>query len=194
MCIWQIFIVVYFYFRFNLFSGNGASNHSTNGTSSPPLGQLRELDDSELIENSSDYQSFRSKIALKKLVLDEDYNKTWSIYECGPKEVRCPVIFLPPVSGTADVFYRQLEFLSERGHRVISAEIPNYFTLDEFCDGFLRLLRYFKVKQVHLVGSHLGGFLAQKFAQYNSSVIASLVLCNSFGDTSRFKYVNTVPL
>lgn len=148
----------------------------------------------ELIEESAKYRSFRGRVALKRLVLDEDCNKAWSYHECGPREVRCPMIFLPPVSGTADIFYHQLEYLADRGHRVISAEYPSYFTLQEFCDGFLRLLRYFKVKQVHLFGASLGGFLAQKFAQYNPSVIASLFLCNAFADTSRFKFVNTVPL
>lgn len=165
---------------------------SSTETASPTT--TTELDPSDMIENSADYRSFRGRIALRKLILDEDTAKTWSIYECGPRQVRCPLLLLPPVSGTADVFFRQLEYLSDRGHRVISAEYPNYYTIDEFCQGFLRLLRYFKVKQVHLLGASLGGFLAQKFAQYNPSVIASLILVNAFADTSRFKFVNTVPL
>lgn len=42
--------------------------------------------------------------------------------------------------------------------------------------------------QVHLFGASLGGFLAQKFAEYThkSPRVHSLILCNSFSDTSIF--------
>lgn len=141
-----------------------------------------------------EYQKFRSNIALKRVVVDDDTDKVWSYYEAGPKDVKCPVIFLPPVSGTADVFFYQIQYLVERGHRVLSVHYPTYFTMREFCNGFQKLLRHFEFHKVHLVGASLGGFLAQKFVQFNRYVIASLVLCNSFGDTSRFKYVNLTPV
>uniref|UniRef100_A0A4W2HBT7 SPG21 abhydrolase domain containing, maspardin n=1 Tax=Bos indicus x Bos taurus TaxID=30522 RepID=A0A4W2HBT7_BOBOX len=43
-------------------------------------------------------------------------------------------------------------------------------------------------RQVHLFGASLGGFLAQKFAEYThkSPRVHSLILCNSFSDTSIF--------
>ena len=42
--------------------------------------------------------------------------------------------------------------------------------------------------KVHLCGASLGGFLAQKFAEctYKSPRVHSLILCNSFSDTSIF--------
>lgn len=42
--------------------------------------------------------------------------------------------------------------------------------------------------QVHLFGASLGGFLAQKFAEYThkSPRVHSLILCNSFSDTAIF--------
>lgn len=44
------------------------------------------------------------------------------------------------------------------------------------------------VSQVHLFGASLGGFLAQKFAEctHKSPRVHSLILCNSFSDTSIF--------
>lgn len=44
------------------------------------------------------------------------------------------------------------------------------------------------VFQVHLFGASLGGFLAQKFAEYThkSPRVHSLILCNSFSDTAIF--------
>ena len=41
--------------------------------------------------------------------------QVWRLYDVGPRSVACPIVFLPPLSGTADVFFRQLLSLSSRG-------------------------------------------------------------------------------
>ncbi|OTF74685.1 abhydrolase domain-containing protein [Euroglyphus maynei] len=154
-----------------------------------------DLPEFEPIETSDRYCKFRSQIALKRYALDEnDGNNLWTIYECGPKRIDCPVLFLPPVSGTADIFFHQMLYLSDRGHRVISAEYPDYFSIDEFIAGFERFIQSFQIRRVHIFGASLGGFLAQKFAEKYPERIASLILCNSFADTTRFRFVNTIPL
>lgn len=104
------------------------------------------------------------------------------------------MIFLPPASGSADIYFNQLKYLSNHGYRVISAEYPSYFLVDDFIDGFKKFLEYFNLESVHIFGASLGGFLAQKFAQVYPKLVASLILCNSFADTSRFKFLNTAPL
>ncbi len=45
-------------------------------------------------------------------------------------------------------------------------------------------------EKVHLLGSALGGFLAQKFAEFTRPCprVASLVLCNTFTDTTIFNF------
>nr|XP_046272651.1 maspardin isoform X3 [Scatophagus argus] len=115
----------------------------------------------EEIKVSPDYNWFRSTVPLKKIIVDDDDSKVWSLYDAGPKSIRCPIIFLPPVSGTAEVFFQQVLALTGWGYRVIS---------------------------VHLFGASLGGFLAQKFAEctHKSPRVHSLILCNSFSDTSIF--------
>uniref|UniRef100_A0A3P9N0F1 SPG21 abhydrolase domain containing, maspardin n=1 Tax=Poecilia reticulata TaxID=8081 RepID=A0A3P9N0F1_POERE len=115
----------------------------------------------EEIKVSPDYNWFRSTVPLKRIIVDDDDSKVWSLYDAGPKSIRCPIIFLPPVSGTAEVFFQQVQALTSWGYRVIS---------------------------VHLFGASLGGFLAQKFAEYThkSPRVHSLILCNSFSDTSIF--------
>lgn len=57
------------------------------------------------------------------------------------------------------------------------------------CDGFRKLLDYLDLGKVHLFGASLGGYMAQKFAECSCSCqrVASLILCNSFSDTSIFK-------
>ena len=117
-------------------------------------------------------------------------SQVWKIFDCGPKEATCPLVCLPPVSGTADCFFLQCLSLSARGYRVIAAEAPPYWTADDWCRGFRRLLTHLSLEKVHLFGAALGGFLAQKFAEFTRPCprVASLVLCNTFTDTSVFKY------
>ena len=38
----------------------------------------------------------------------EEPDKTWSLFDCGPRSITCPLVCLPPVSGTADVFFLQV--------------------------------------------------------------------------------------
>jgi len=140
------------------------------------------------IKVSPDYNWFRSTVPLKKIIVDDDDSKIWSLYDAGPRNIRCPLIFLPPVSGTADVFFRQILALTGWGYRVIALQYPVYWDHLEFCDGFRKLLDHLQLDKVHLFGASLGGFLAQKFAEYThkSPRVHSLILCNSFSDTSIF--------
>lgn len=147
------------------------------------------------IQNSQEYQSFRSSVPQKKLVVDDDDKKEWTIYDIGPRHIKCPLICFPPASGKAEVFFKQLLSLSTAGFRVIAVEYPIYWTMKEFCEGFKRLLDYLQLDKVHIFGASLGGFLAQKFAEYThkSPRVASLILCNSFYETSIFQQTNSAP-
>lgn len=60
-----------------------------------------------------------------QIIVDDDDSKVWSLYDAGPKSVRCPIIFLPPVSGTAEVFFQQVLALTGWGYRVISVSDPS---------------------------------------------------------------------
>ncbi|CAH1364990.1 unnamed protein product [Tenebrio molitor] len=140
------------------------------------------------LSQSQEYLSFRSSVPLKRLVVDTDNTKVWRIYDCGPKTVKCPLICLPPVSGTADIFFKQSLALSAKGIRVISAEAPVYWNVKEWCEGFKKLLDHLGIVKIHIFGASLGGYLAQKFAEHTSKCprVASLILCNTFTDTAIF--------
>ena len=84
----------------------------------------------------------------------------WKIYDAGPKTVKTPLVCLPPVSGTADVFYKQLMSLSAKGYRVISAEHPPYWTVKDWCEGFKKLMDHLGLVKVHIFGASLGSFLS----------------------------------
>ena len=63
---------------------------------------------------------------------NDEEDKVWVVYDAGPKTVRCPLVFLPPVSGTADVFFKQLLALSSLGYRVMSVCIYLFSTFYDF--------------------------------------------------------------
>uniref|UniRef100_A0A8C8YAX3 SPG21 abhydrolase domain containing, maspardin n=1 Tax=Prolemur simus TaxID=1328070 RepID=A0A8C8YAX3_PROSS len=100
------------------------------------------------IKVSPDYNWFRSTVPLKKIIVDDDDSKIWSLYDAGPRSIRCPLIFLPPVSGTADVFFRQILALTGWGYRVIALQYPVYWDHLEFCDGFRKLLDHLQLDKL----------------------------------------------
>lgn len=144
-------------------------------------------------KDSPEYQSFLSSVPKKKVIVDSMAGKEWIIYDAGPKNIKSPLVFLPPVSGTADVFFRQILALSSLGYRVISIDSPPFWNVRDWCIGFRRLLDHLQLDLVHLFGASLGGFLAQKFAEMTikSPRVKSLLLCNTFNDTSVFGFTTS---
>ncbi|PRD29606.1 UNVERIFIED_CONTAM: Maspardin [Trichonephila clavipes] len=148
------------------------------------------------ISSSAEYVSFRSRVPQKKIIVDQDPTKVWTLYDAGPRNITCPLVCLPPVSGTADVFFNQVMSLSAKGYRVIAVQYPVYWTMKEWVTGFSKLLDFLSIDKVHLFGASLGGFLAQKFAEAttHTCTVLSIILCNSFTDTSIFNFSNTAVL
>lgn len=79
---------------------------------------------------------------------------------------------------------------------MFQAESPPYWNVEEWCEGFRNLLTHLDLEKVHLFGAALGGFLAQKFAEFTRPCprVASLVLCNTFTDTAVFKFADQASL
>jgi len=143
-----------------------------------------------VLASSAEYKSFRASVPLKRIVVGEE-GKTWQVYDTGPRNASgSPLVCLPPIAGTADVFFKQCLALSVRGYRVLAVEAPSYWSLYDWCKGFKDLLDHLNLEKVHILGAALGGFLGQKFAEYTRSCprVASMVLCNSFTDTGIFRH------
>jgi len=144
------------------------------------------------ISQSEEYKSFRGSVPLKKISVSED--KTWHVFDTGVKSGHncdsSPLLCLPPVAGAADVFFRQCLALSSRGYRVLSVQWPVYWSHERWCLGLSHLLDRLGLERVHIFGAGLGGFLAQKFAEYTHDCprVASLILCNTFTDTAIFGF------
>ncbi|XP_051137230.1 uncharacterized protein LOC127255633 [Andrographis paniculata] len=129
-----------------------------------------------------DYVYFKSQVPLHKIPIG---SKQWRYYDFGPKVVP-PLICLPGIAGTADVYYKQIMSLSTKGYRVISIDIPRVWNHQEWVMAFEKFLDVIDVHHVHLYGTSLGGFLAQLFAQHRPRRVKSLVLSNTFLETTSF--------
>lgn len=147
------------------------------------------------LARSKEYLSFRANISRRTICVDADGRKEWTLYDVGPKSISSALICFPPVSGRADIYYQQMLGLSAAGCRVISMEYPTYWTVSEFCEGFQKLLNHLHLDRVHLFGSSVGGFLAQKFAEFSiaSDRVQSLILCNTFISTDIFEQTMAAP-
>ncbi|XP_042025482.1 maspardin-like isoform X2 [Salvia splendens] len=129
-----------------------------------------------------DYIYFKSQVPLHKIPIG---SKQWRYYDFGPKYVP-PLICLPGIAGTADVYYKQIMSLSNKDYRVISVDIPLVWNNQEWIQAFEKFLDVIDVHHIHLYGTSLGGFLAQLFAQHRPRRVKSLVLSNTFLETSNF--------
>ncbi|KAG6788443.1 hypothetical protein POTOM_004510 [Populus tomentosa] len=129
-----------------------------------------------------DYVYFKSQVPLHKIPIG---TKQWRYYDFGPKVVP-PLICLPGIAGTADVYYKQIMALSLKGYRVISVDIPRVWNHHEWIQAFEKFLDVIDVHHIHLYGTSLGGFLAQLFAQHRPRRVRSLILSNTFLETRSF--------
>lgn len=129
-----------------------------------------------------DYVYFKSQVPLHKIPIG---TKQWRYYDFGPKVVP-PLICLPGIAGTADVYYKQIMALSLKGYRVISVDIPRVWNHHEWIQAFEKFLDVIDVHHIHLYGTSLGGFLAQLFAQHHPRRVRSLILSNTFLETRSF--------
>ncbi|KAM3401851.1 hypothetical protein ACQJBY_006066 [Aegilops geniculata] len=130
-----------------------------------------------------DYVYFKSVVPLHKISIG---SKLWRYYDFGPKAVP-PLICIPGIAGTADVYYKQIMSLSMKGYRVISIDVPQVWNHHEWIHSFEKFLDSMNIHhQVHICGTSLGGFLAQVFAQYRPRRVKSLVLSNTFLETHKF--------
>ena len=134
---------------------------------------------------SREYSAFRSSVAQKKVTVS---GVEWVYYDAGPKTIDTPIVFMPPICGTADIYYKQMLSLSALNYRVVSVELPVVWDVQTFCQLFGELLNFLNFSKVHIFGASLGGFLGMKFAEYTHAFprVHSLILCNAFADTSFF--------
>ncbi|GJD09698.1 Maspardin [Galdieria sulphuraria] len=132
-----------------------------------------------------DYANFRAWVPRNILSVGTVNPRNFIYYDWGPRNAPIePLICLHAVAGSAEVFFLQILGLAPRGYRVVSLEIPSYFSVEEFCQGFQSFLDTLGFRKIHIYGAGLGGFLGLCYASRNPEQVGSLILTHSFSDSS----------
>lgn len=118
--------------------------------------------------------SFRRRNPLKRY---DSGRITWRYHDTGAGED--VIVFLHGMGGSGDIWFQQIEALKER-FRCIAVTYPPLPNLDLLRFGILGILEKENISRAHLVGSSMGGYLAQFLAAKNPTRIRKVVLGNTF--------------
>ncbi|GAB0489921.1 hypothetical protein MMPV_001148 [Pyropia vietnamensis] len=104
----------------------------------------------------------------------------WTYYDWGPRSYATPLLCLHGAAGAADVFHAQVLGVAAAGYRVLSAELPPYWTLTSAVDGLCAFLDTLRLRAVHVYGAGLGGYIGLALAGRRPERVLSLVLTHAF--------------
>lgn len=118
--------------------------------------------------------SFRRRNPLKRFKVGRI---TWYYHDEGTG--KDAILFLHGMGGAGDIWFQQIEALKDR-FRCIAVTYPPLPTLDMLRSGILGILEQEKLSSVNVVGSSMGGYLAQFLAGRNPALVKKVVLGNTF--------------
>lgn len=140
---------------------------------------------------SQAYANFRAWVPRNIIPVGVRNPQSWLYYDWGPRSYPEPILFFHSLIGSPESFFYQVISLAPRGYRVLSIQIPVYWTIVEFCESFHAFLEMLDISRFHVYGAGLGGFLALHYAVQKPDRIASIILTHSFLSTENITH--TVP-
>ena len=99
------------------------------------------------------------------------------------------LLFLHGMGGAYDIWFQQIEALADSFH-IISLTLPEVNSLSAASSGILKILNEEKIDQVSLIGTSMGGYIAQYFLEEHSDRLAKIVLGNTFPPNEVFQQEN----
>ncbi len=113
--------------------------------------------------------------------------KDWTYYQAGDGDTT--ILFLHGMGGSYDIWWQQINYFRSK-YKVISVTYPSVKTLKELSDGLIAILEKEKIDKVIVVGSSLGGYLAQYFAVNHPEKVMKVSLGNTFAPNTENKAKN----
>ncbi|MCB1390037.1 MAG: alpha/beta fold hydrolase [Rhodobacteraceae bacterium] len=124
--------------------------------------------------------AFLSRFPEKQIALD---GRDWGLIDTDPHggSDRPAFLFLPGTLGRADVFFQQIDALAPQ-FRVLAVSYPDSGGVPEWSASLPHLLRAHGIATAAVLGSSLGGFLAQYFAAGHPELVSHLFPGNTLAD------------
>lgn len=131
------------------------------------------------------YQGFMNQFRPHRLVIN---GTAWEYIVAGPP-AREAVLFLHGMTGAYDIWWNQIVALRSDYH-IISVTYPPVDSLEELSEGILRILDSQNIRVANVVGTSLGGYLAQYLIATHPERFSRAVLSNTLppNDVIRKQY------
>ncbi len=139
-------------------------------------------------ENTAKSLDIFRKIPLNSITVNE---VTWNYLATGKgKET---ILFLHGLGGAYDIWFQQINAL-KNNYRIIAPTYPAVNSVDEMVSAISQILEKEQVKKVYIVGSSLGGFIAQHFTATYPEKVEKVILGNTFPPNDIFKKENATKM
>ncbi|MFT6558858.1 alpha/beta fold hydrolase [Sneathiella sp.] len=116
--------------------------------------------------------AFSSRHPEKRMMLN---GRDWGVLDVGSGPA---LILIPGTLGRADIFWQQIEALSDR-LRLVALSYPNSGGIEDWSEDLMLLLEQLEIGRASILGSSLGGYLAQYFASAHPKKVSVLIAANT---------------
>ena len=110
--------------------------------------------------------------------------REWGVVEAGKGGPA--LLLIPGTLGRADVFWQQIAALEDRA-RIIAVSYPGSGGVREWSDDLATLCGRYGLSGVTVLGSSLGGYLAQYFAASHPELVTRLIAANTLTSVADLK-------
>jgi pimeloyl-ACP methyl ester carboxylesterase len=136
------------------------------------------------VELVNQFQQFQVSHRIQSVKLQETL---WQYVIAGHS--RYPLILLPGEERFAEYWFRLVLALQNK-QQVLAITLPALDTIAAYTQGLAELLDYLKMPEIDLLGTSLGGCIAQEFVRRYPHRVRRLVLANSFLPDCRLPHLS----
>jgi len=132
---------------------------------------------------AADLATLRGRFGTREITTDHG---SWGVVDTA--SAGSVVLLLPGVQGGGEIFYKVLFRLGGQ-HRLVALTYPPVDTVVGLARGLVQVLDVLKHDRADLIGSSLGGLVAQFVAAESPERVRAVLLGNSFVDIGAIRHL-----